>query len=76
MRGTFNLPAVKAPAVGDRRKAMLQDTVVLTGGAVISEETGRKLESATFSDLGRCDNVIATTEDNTTLVGGRGNAGF
>jgi chaperonin GroEL len=71
LRGTLNLLAVKAPGFGDRRKAMLQDMAVLTGGTLISEETGRKLESVTVADLGRCDKVIASTDD-TTLVGGRG----
>jgi chaperonin GroEL len=71
LRGTFNLLAVKAPGFGDRRKAMLQDIAILTGGTVISEETGRKLETATLADLGRCDKVVATKDD-TTLVGGAG----
>ena len=71
LRGTFNLLGVKAPGFGDRRKAMLQDIAILTGGTVISEETGRKLESATLDDLGRCDKVVATKED-TTIVGGAG----
>ncbi|MDX1520519.1 MAG: chaperonin GroEL [Anaerolineae bacterium] len=71
LRGTFNLLAVKAPGFGDRRKAMLQDIAVLTGGTVISEETGRKLDSATLDDLGRCDKVISTKDD-TTIVGGHG----
>jgi chaperonin GroEL len=71
LRGTFNLLAVKAPGFGDRRKAMLQDIAILTGGTVISEETGRKLETATLNDLGRCDKVVSTKED-TTLVGGAG----
>jgi chaperonin GroEL len=71
LRGTFNLLAVKAPGFGDRRKAMLQDIAVLTGGAVISEETGRKLESATLADLGRCDKVIASKDD-TTIIAGHG----
>jgi chaperonin GroEL len=69
LRGTFNVLAVKAPGFGDRRKAMLQDTAILTGGTVISEETGRKLETATVDDLGRCDKVVSTKED-TTIVGG------
>jgi chaperonin GroEL len=71
LRGTFNLLAVKAPGFGDRRKAMLQDIAVLTGGTVISEETGRKLESATLDDLGRCDKIIASKDD-TTIIGGHG----
>jgi chaperonin GroEL len=71
LRGTFNLLAIKAPGFGDRRKAMLQDIAILTGGTVISEETGRKLETATLNDLGRCDKVVSTKED-TTIVGGTG----
>jgi chaperonin GroEL len=71
LRGTFNVLGVKAPGFGDRRKAMLQDIAILTGGTVISEETGRKLESATLDDLGRCDKVVCTKED-TTIVGGAG----
>jgi chaperonin GroEL len=71
LRGTFNILAVKAPGFGDRRKAMLQDIAILTGGTVISEETGRKLETATLADLGRCDKVVANKED-TTVVGGAG----
>jgi chaperonin GroEL len=71
LRGTFNLLAVKAPGFGDRRKAMLGDIAALTGGTVISEETGRKLETATLADLGRCDKVVANKED-TTIVGGQG----
>jgi chaperonin GroEL len=72
IRGTFNVLAVKAPGFGDRRKAMLQDIAVLTGGTVITEEMGRKLESVTLDDLGRCDKVVSTKED-TTVVGGAGN---
>ena len=71
LRGTFNVLAVKAPGFGDRRKAMLQDIAILTGGTVISEETGRKLETATLADLGRCDKVVSNKED-TTIVGGAG----
>ncbi len=71
LRGLLNCLAVKAPGFGDRRKAMLQDIAVLTGGHVITEEEGRKLESATIEDLGRADKVIAT-KDETTIVGGRG----
>jgi len=71
LRGTFNVMAIKAPGFGDRRKAMLQDIAILTGGTVISEETGRKLESVTLDDLGRCDKVVCTKED-TTIVGGAG----
>jgi chaperonin GroEL len=71
LRGMLNVLAVKAPGFGDRRKAMLQDIAVLTGGQVISEETGRKLESVVISDLGRAEKVVAD-KDNTTLVGGKG----
>jgi chaperonin GroEL len=71
LRGTFNVLAIKAPGFGDRRKAMLQDIAILTGATVISEETGRKLETATLADLGRCDKVVSNKE-NTTIVGGAG----
>ncbi len=71
LRGTFNVLAVKAPGFGDRRKAMLQDIAILTGGTVISEEMGRKLESTTLQDLGQCDKVVSTKDD-TTIVGGHG----
>lgn len=71
LRGMLNVLAVKAPGFGDRRKAMLQDIAILTGGTVISEETGRKLETATIDDLGRADKVSAD-KDNTTIVGGKG----
>ncbi|MBC7228575.1 MAG: chaperonin GroEL [Thermoflexales bacterium] len=71
LRGMLNCVAVKAPGFGDRRKAMLQDIAILTGGRVITEEEGRKLESATLADLGRADKVIVTKDD-TTIVGGRG----
>ncbi|MCX7855724.1 MAG: chaperonin GroEL [Anaerolineae bacterium] len=71
LRGMLNCVAVKAPGFGDRRKAMLQDIAILTGGQVITEEEGRKLESATLADLGRADKVIVTKDD-TTIVGGRG----
>jgi len=73
LRGMLNVIAVKAPGFGDRRKAMLQDIAILTGGQVISEETGRKLESATISDLGRAEKVVVTKDD-TTVIGGRGEA--
>jgi chaperonin GroEL len=72
LRGTFNLLAVKAPGFGDRRKAMLQDIAILTNATVISEETGRKLETATVADLGNCDKIVAD-KDETTIVGGAGN---
>jgi len=71
LRGMLNVLAVKAPGFGDRRKAMLGDIAVLTGGTVITEEMGRKLDTATVQDLGRADKVIATKED-TTIVGGAG----
>ncbi len=71
LRGTFNVLAVKAPGFGDRRKEMLQDIAVLTGGRVITEEGGLKLENATIEDLGRAHKVIAT-KDNTTVVKGAG----
>ncbi len=71
LRGVFNVLAIKAPGFGDRRKAMLQDMAILTGAQVITEEMGRKLETATISDLGRCDKIVATKDD-TTIVGGHG----
>ncbi|MGD1996904.1 MAG: chaperonin GroEL [Anaerolineae bacterium] len=71
MRGMLSCLAVKAPGFGDRRKAMLHDIAILTGGHVITEEEGRTLESATIDDLGRADKVVATKDD-TTVVGGRG----
>jgi chaperonin GroEL len=71
LRGMLNVTAVKAPGFGDRRKAMLQDIATLTGGTVISEETGRKLETATMQDLGRAEKVVSDKE-NTTIVGGKG----
>ncbi len=74
IRGMLNVLAVKAPGFGDRRKAMLQDIAVLTGGEVISEETGRKLESAAVQDLGRAEKVVSDKE-NTTIIGGKGKKG-
>jgi len=71
LRGMLNVLAIKAPGFGDRRKAMLQDIAVLTGGTVIAEETGRKLETATVQDLGRAEKVVSDKE-NTTIVGGKG----
>ena len=71
LRGTLSCLAVKAPGFGDRRKAMLQDIAILTGGNVISEETGRKLDSATAEDLGRARRVIANKDD-CTIVEGKG----
>ncbi|NWG22342.1 MAG: chaperonin GroEL [Chloroflexi bacterium] len=71
LRGTINALAVKAPGFGDRRKAMLQDIAILTGGTLISEEIGRKLDSATLEDLGRARRVVSD-KDNTTFIEGRG----
>jgi chaperonin GroEL len=71
LRGTFNVLAIKAPGFGDRRKAMLGDIATLTGGTVITEEMGRKLESTTLQDLGRADKV-SSSKDDTTIVGGAG----
>ncbi len=71
LRGMLNVLAVKAPGFGDRRKAMLQDIAILTGGTVISEEMGRKLETATMQDLGKAEKIVADKE-NTTIVGGKG----
>ena len=65
LRGMLNVVAVKAPGFGDRRKAMLQDIAILTGASVISEETGRKLESATITDLGHAEKVVSTKDDTT-----------
>jgi chaperonin GroEL len=74
LRGSLNPLAVKAPGFGDRRKAMLQDIAILTGGKVISEEVGRKLDSVTVDDLGRARRVVAD-KDNTTIVEGKGKTG-
>lgn len=71
LRGMLNVVAIKAPGFGDRRKAMMQDIAVLTGATVISEETGRKLESATLADLGRAEKIVVTKDD-TTIIGGKG----
>lgn len=71
IRGALKVAAVKAPGFGDRRKAMLQDIAILTGGQVISEETGLKLENATLEDLGRAEK-ITIDKDNTTVVNGVG----
>ena len=71
LRGTINVLAVKAPGFGDRRKAMLDDIATLTGGKVISEEVGRKLDSVTVEDLGRARRVTSD-KDNTTIVEGKG----
>jgi len=73
LRGTLKCAAVKAPGFGDRRKAMLEDIAILTGGQVISEELGRKLESATVVDLGTAKRVIID-KDNTTIVEGAGSS--
>jgi chaperonin GroEL len=71
LRGTLNLLAVKAPGFGDRRKAVLQDIALLTGGTVITEELGRKLESVTLEDLGQAAK-IQSDKDNTTIIEGKG----
>ena len=71
LRGMLNVVAIKAPGFGDRRKAMLQDIAILTGANVISEETGRKLDSATIEDLGRAEKIVVTKDD-TTVIGGKG----
>ncbi|MFH1523494.1 MAG: chaperonin GroEL, partial [Chloroflexota bacterium] len=73
LRGMLNVLAIKAPGFGDRRKAMLQDIAVLTGGQVISEETGRKLETTTLEDLGHAEKV-ESDKDNTTIIGGKGDS--
>lgn len=73
LKGTFNTLAVKAPGFGDRRKAMMQDIAVLTGGRVISQEVGLKLENATIEDLGQARKVVSS-KDNTTIVEGKGHA--
>ena len=73
LRGTLNVMAVKAPGFGDRRKAMMQDIAILTGASVISEETGRKLETAVVADLGRAEKVVCDKDD-TTLIGGKGDS--
>ncbi|HEX5437537.1 MAG TPA: chaperonin GroEL [Gemmatimonadaceae bacterium] len=74
LRGTLRVCAVKAPGFGDRRKAMLQDIAVLTGGQVISEEVGFKLENAVVNDLGRTKRIVVD-KDNTTLIDGAGEEG-
>jgi len=71
LRGTFNALAIKAPGFGDRRKEMLEDIAILTGGTVISEDTGRKFESVTVEDCGRADKVWADKET-TRIIGGKG----
>ncbi|WP_455223054.1 chaperonin GroEL [Kaarinaea lacus] len=72
IRGILKVAAVKAPGFGDRRKAMLQDIAILTGGTVISEETGLTIDKVTLDDLGTANRVVVTKED-TTIVGGHGN---
>jgi chaperonin GroEL len=71
LRGTLKIAAVKAPGFGDRRKAMLDDIAVLTGGSVIAEEKGLKLENVTLEDLGTCEK-ITIDKDNTTIINGNG----
>lgn len=71
LRGTLNVLAVKAPGFGDRRQAMLQDIAILTGATLISEETGRKLDTTVVADLGQAEKVVAD-KDNTTIIGGKG----
>ena len=71
LRGAFNVLAVKAPGFGDRREAMLEDIAILTGGKVITEKTGLKLENATLRDLG-CARTVTANKDNTTIVEGAG----
>ncbi|HRE25308.1 MAG TPA: chaperonin GroEL, partial [Anaerolineales bacterium] len=73
LRGMLNVLAVKAPGFGDRRKAMLQDIAILSGGTVITDELGKKLESTTLSDLGRAKKVVSSKDD-TTIVDGAGSA--
>jgi len=70
LRGALNCLAIKAPGFGDRRKAMLEDIAILTGGTVVSEETGRKLDAADIEDLGRCKRIVATKDDTTFVEGG------
>jgi len=71
LRGTINILAVKAPSFGDRRKAILEDIAILTGGTFITEDTGRKLEAVELTDLGRARRVVAT-KDETVIIEGRG----
>src|SRR5699024_6161217 len=72
LRGTFNAVAVKAPGFGDRRKAMLEDIAIFTGGEVITEDLGLELKNATIEQLGRASKVVVTKDD-TTIVEGAGN---
>ena len=71
IRGTLHAAAVKAPGFGDRRKAMLEDIAILTGGRMIAEELGLKLENVTLKDLGRCKRAVID-KDNTTIIDGAG----
>ena len=71
LKGTFNVLALKAPGFGDRRKAMLEDIAILTGGTVISDDTGRKFDSVTIEDCGRAEKVMSTS-DTTQIIGGKG----
>src|SRR5512139_3327587 len=71
IRGTLQCTAVKAPAFGDRRKAMLEDIAILTGGRMIAEELGLKLENVTLKDLGQCKRAVVD-KDNTTIIDGAG----
>src|SRR6202008_1080406 len=71
IRGTLQVCAVKAPGFGDRRKAMLEDIAILSGGRMIAEELGLKLENVALKDLGRCKR-ITVDKDNTTLIDGAG----
>lgn len=71
LRGTFNALAIKAPGFGDRRKEMLEDIAILTGGTVVSDDTGRKFDSVTIEDCGRADKVWAD-KDNSRIIGGKG----
>jgi chaperonin GroEL len=73
LRGMLNVVAIKAPGFGDRRKAMLQDIAVLTGATVVSEETGRKLDTTTIEDLGSAEKIVVSKDD-TTIVGGKGDS--
>jgi len=71
IRGTFSPVAIKAPGFGDRRKEMLEDIATLTGAVVISSETGKKLETTSLEDLGKCDKIIVS-KDETVIIGGHG----
>jgi chaperonin GroEL len=74
LRGTFNILAIKAPGFGDRRKEMLEDIAILTGGSVISEDTGRTFESVEITDLGQAEKIWAD-KDNARIIGGKGEKG-